>query len=66
MELKYFKEGGERQTYIWGAKYTMLIFYKNKFIRTRASFFCSKFKNKLKTIPASTEEQNFKYLQLKW
>jgi len=31
------------------------------FIRTRGSF-CSKFKNKLKAIPASVEEQSLKFL----
>jgi len=40
--------------------YTLVSFYKNNFIRKRAHFF-SKFKNKLRTIPASAEEQSLKF-----
>jgi len=36
------------------------IFYKNNFTRTRDTF-CSKFKNKLRTIPASAEEESLKF-----
>jgi len=34
-------------------------FYKNNLIRTRG-YFCSKFRNKLKTIPATAKEQILK------
>jgi len=38
---------------------TFTIFYKKNFIKTRGSFLF-KFKNKLRTIPASLEEQSLK------
>jgi len=36
------------------------LFYKNNFIKHEAHF-CSKFKNKLKAIPALAEEQSLKF-----